>query len=292
MAINTVKVEIGTRVNCALWYCGTGTVYGIVGKQSPETVRTMMGVVAMGGSAEFEIVFDNGSKSSTSECIVRGSQWQIFDEVVDAEFIEKALQYADQCADEKAMEESLARLAYAEGLNSLRNDPQYKHLEQGDDRYSGKLAAKNIRTELKSAFKGVKFSVRKAHYGTLYIGWTDGPTKAEVEAVTMRYKIGSFDSMQDLASTNPTPWSDTFGGCDYIFTTREYSDEAISKALAQVEVTYADELDGRPLTLAMYKAGDLHNVYVGCRQDSVSCVARQTLEISPRELADNEQEAA
>lgn len=287
MAINTAKVEIGTRVNCALWYCGTGTVYGIVGEQSPETVRSFMGVGAMGGSAEFEIVFDNGSKSTTSECIVRGIQWQIYDEVVDAEFIEKALKYADQRADEKAMEESLERLAYAEALGALRSDPQYKGLEQGADG-SGKLAAKNIRTQLKAAFKGVKFSVRKAHYGTLYINWTDGPTKEEVEAITARYKTGSFDSMQDLASINRTPWSETFGGSEYVFVSREYSDEAISKALAQVEITYADELDGRPLTLAMYKAGDLHNVYVGCRQDSVSCVARQTLEISPRELADDE----
>lgn len=291
MAINTVKVEIGTRVNCALWYCGTGTVYGIVGEQSPESVRSMMGVVAMGGSAEFEIVFDNGAKSTTSESIVRGIQWQIYDEVVDAEFIEKALQYADQRADEKAMEESLQRLAYAEALGALRSDPQYKALEQGADG-SGKLAAKNIRTQLKVAFKGVKFSVRKAHYGTLYINWTDGPTKEEVEAITARYKTGSFDSMQDLASINRTPWSETFGGSEYVFVSREYSDEAISKALAQVEITYADELDGRPLTLEMYKTGQLNDIYLGFRQDSVSCVARQSLEVSPRELVWGEHEAA
>lgn len=278
MAINTANVVIGTRVNCALWYFGTGTVYGITGKQSPESVKSLFdGVGVMGGSADFEIVFDNGTKSNTPESIVRGIQWQIYDEVVDAAFIEKALQYAEQCADEKAREESLQRLAFAEGLKQLRNDPQYKDLEQGDDRWSGKLAAKNIRIQLKAAFKGVKFSVRKNHYGSVCINWTDGPTKAEVEAITLRYKIGSFDAMQDLATSTPTPWSDTFGGVDYISVSREYSDEAITKTLNQVAVKYDDQLKGRPLTLEMYRKGELSSIYAGCG-DSISCIVRKTLE--------------
>jgi len=40
----------------------------------------------------------------------------------------------------------------------------------------GKLVASNLRIEFKKAFPGVKFSVRKEHFGCVRIAWTDGPT--------------------------------------------------------------------------------------------------------------------
>ena len=51
----------------------------------------------------------------------------------------------------------------------LKADPAYAHLEQGSDEHSGKLAAANIRRELKKAYPGIKFSVRKEHYGSVNI---------------------------------------------------------------------------------------------------------------------------
>lgn len=62
--------------------------------------------------------------------------------------------------------------------------------------------AKLIRERLKAEFPGVKFGVRSKTYSggaSIRVEWTDGPTKAQVEAVTGRYAGGRFDGMIDLA---------------------------------------------------------------------------------------------
>ncbi len=60
--------------------------------------------------------------------------------------------------------------------------------------------AKIIRSELKAAFPGVKFSVRSDRYSMgshIDVRWTDGPSKKAVEAITdQRYGTG-FDGMTD-----------------------------------------------------------------------------------------------
>lgn len=109
--------------------------------------------------------------------------------------------------------------AYAAEVEALKADPKWGgHLEQGDDRYSGKLAAKNIRKELKRAFPGVKFSVRKERYGTVRIAWDD--TRASVEAVedlVRKYKGGHFDGMEDIYVHRKNAWATVFGGSDFVF---------------------------------------------------------------------------
>jgi hypothetical protein len=62
--------------------------------------------------------------------------------------------------------------------------------------------AKLVRAALKKAFPGVKFSVRSDSYAggaSIDVGWTDGPTGKEVDAVIKMYEGGGFDGMQDLA---------------------------------------------------------------------------------------------
>lgn len=61
--------------------------------------------------------------------------------------------------------------------------------------------AKLVRTALKYAFPGVKFSVRSDNYAggaSIRIHWTDGPTKGDVDAIAGRYAGADFDGMQDL----------------------------------------------------------------------------------------------
>ena len=57
--------------------------------------------------------------------------------------------------------------------------------------------AKMLRKDLKAAFPGVKFSVRKRDYDCVTIDWTDGPTNEAVEAVANKYSGGGFDGMID-----------------------------------------------------------------------------------------------
>jgi hypothetical protein len=58
--------------------------------------------------------------------------------------------------------------------------------------------AKMIRKDLKAAFPGTKFSVRKRDFNCVTINWTDGPTEMGVEDITYKYLGGGFDSMIDL----------------------------------------------------------------------------------------------
>lgn len=61
--------------------------------------------------------------------------------------------------------------------------------------------AKLVRAALKKAFPAVKFSVRSRSYSggaSIDVGWTDGPTKKEVDAVIDGFSGSGFDGMQDL----------------------------------------------------------------------------------------------
>jgi hypothetical protein len=59
--------------------------------------------------------------------------------------------------------------------------------------------AKLIRAELKAAFTGVKFSVRKEHFAIwVTIPATASVTVADVEAITNNYLGSKFDSQTDM----------------------------------------------------------------------------------------------
>ncbi|MDJ0336587.1 hypothetical protein QMG83_15265 [Salinibacterium sp. G-O1] len=68
------------------------------------------------------------------------------------------------------------------------------------DYISTKDTATLVRVALKSAFPGVKFSVRMST-GTasawMRVRWSDGPTTRDVDAITARYEGRKFNSMTD-----------------------------------------------------------------------------------------------
>jgi len=62
-------------------------------------------------------------------------------------------------------------------------------------------AAAAIREELKTKFKGVKFSVTSENFSmgnSVNITWTDGPTEDEVQEITGKYQYGHFNGMEDI----------------------------------------------------------------------------------------------
>jgi hypothetical protein len=64
--------------------------------------------------------------------------------------------------------------------------------------------ARLIRAALKSAFPGVKFSVRSEKYSggcSVDVSWIDGPTVKEVDAVAGMFEGKRFDGMIDMAWT-------------------------------------------------------------------------------------------
>lgn len=186
---------VGTRVHCGLYGGKNGIIYAIHGEQRPETVRVLASVVMAGGNAEFDIVWETGTESlGISEAIIHSVQWTMLPGIATAEEITALRAHAasEQQRSEKELAEQRER--FSAEVKALRIDPQHAHLEQGGDESSGKLAAKNIRTELKRAFPGIKFSVRKWHHGSVSVAWRDGPTTRQVEAITNNYLAGSFNS--------------------------------------------------------------------------------------------------
>lgn len=255
--IDQKLVVVGTRVYTGLYSRGGGTVFAIHGEQLPETITTLLGgAMVSGGKARFDIVFDNGSLShDLPECVLRGVQWKIFDEVVPAEEITKALAHAADTHAIKRGEELKTKEAYAKLLKHFKTEPKYAHLTQGDDCYSGKLAASNIRIELKRAFPGVKFSVRKNDYGSVGVNWVDGPTPSQVEVITNEYKGGRFDSMEDIYEFSKSPRVAVFGGSKYLSTSRSVSLELVQKAIDAIFEEFPGNFEG----IAKPRAEDYKN---------------------------------
>lgn len=64
-------------------------------------------------------------------------------------------------------------------------------------------ASKALKTQLTKAFPGTKFSVRLSRgtgWGNVTVGWTDGPTVAQVDAIAQPWSGKSFDGMTDSAT--------------------------------------------------------------------------------------------
>jgi hypothetical protein len=109
---------------------------------------------------------------------------------------------------------------------------EFAHLERRDNTHGGGVfAARNMRTELKRAFPGVKFSV-KSDYNSVRVRWTDGPADAQVNEVIGRFDIGASDSQADYFYTVSTAFSQLFGGVQYLFTNRSTSQEFTARVLA------------------------------------------------------------
>jgi hypothetical protein len=99
--------------------------------------------------------------------------------------------------------------------------------------------AKLVRAAVKEVFPKIKFGVKSKTYSggaSITISWIDGPTSAQVNAVTSRFSGADFDPMQDL-KTNRT--SELNGekvsfGADYIFTQRQISARHLRDAILDV----------------------------------------------------------
>lgn len=234
-------IQIGQKVYSGLYGGRHGVVYAIHGAQRPDSVGSMHGgVIRFGGNAYFDIVFTNGTEShQLPETILYGVQWKIFDEVVSAEEIRAMRGYAASETTRKEAETKRKSDEFSAAVAALRAAPRYKGLQQTSQEnavYESKLAAINIRRELKTAFPGVKFSVTSS-YDSARIVWTDGPTTGEVENITGKYQGGFFDGMEDMYHFTDSPWTSVFGSAKYVSTSRKHSADAMTKAVEHIHKT-------------------------------------------------------
>lgn len=233
----TAIIRQGQRVFCGLHGGKYGIVIGILGGQRPETVQPLGSGVTMGGHATFDVAFDEYISRGLPECILRGVQWEIFDSIATADEIIDAVQRAkDAEAMKKLQETAAADRRQAEREEHAKN-PAFAHLLKKTDRpdwHGGRLSAENIRRELKRVFPGEKFSV-KSDYSSVDIRWDNGPTTDEVEAVTKRHQMGSFNGMEDIYEYSADrTFADVFGGVRYVSCHRSETLEAIREAFAKM----------------------------------------------------------
>lgn len=165
------------------------------------------------------------------------------DEVISEEVINKSLERADKIErleEEKERQEQRDKEATRERLLK-----EYSYLERAD-KFDHKAAGRNIRTELKRAFPGVKFSVRYDSFsgGDSYdVDWTDGPTTKQVDAIIDKYGNRHPDpySYGDYWDCVPSVFNNLFGSVGYTSANRRISDEAAAKVMSENPTLSRDE---------------------------------------------------
>lgn len=103
--------------------------------------------------------------------------------------------------------------------------------------------AKLIRTALKEAFPGFKFSVRSSVYSggaSITVSWTDGPTSKQVDEIVKVFEGSYFDGMTDYKGLNYSAINgqEVRFGADFIFTKREYTSGFLTGATVAVMEKY------------------------------------------------------
>ncbi|MER5018487.1 hypothetical protein KDV78_21480 [Providencia stuartii] len=258
-------LSVGQVVYTNLYNLGKGVIVNIHGEQKPQSIKNMYNVMVTGGNAEFDIVFFNGNKSNRlPESILHGIQWKIEDETVDQETIKSLIEKAEAHEQAEKAEEERKINEFKQGVEFQKSNKEYSHLTQitSNSDNKVKIVGKNIRAELKKHFPKTKFSVRKQYYSSYHVNWTDGPTVDEVESIINKYETSRFDSYTDYHYSEISPFNVVYGGADYVFTHRDYSDEIIALAIKSLIDKYGEsyEFDTAIMTVENYHQGILYKI--------------------------------
>lgn len=269
--IGSIQVlQVGQRVHSKLYGGRDGVIFQIHGEPRPQTIRQhVSGVVCMGGSADCDIVWENGTKSlRIPEAIIYGVQWRVhWGDIASQKVIDLLLSNVERVKSIHAYEKQEETRKFDAEKQRLLAAPQYKRLirmtdAQAEAKSKDKwacscvVASQNIRKLLKLHFPGVKFSVTTSKYSggdSIRVKWMDGPTNERVKKVTDPFTGSTFDGMQDLKSYVHTPFNTLFGDSDHVFTDREYSDSAIQSAIDD----YFGDSANKP-TVEDYRMGRLY----------------------------------
>lgn len=258
-------LSVGQVVYTNLYNLGKGVIVNIHGEQKPQSIKNMYNVMVTGGNAEFDIVFFNGNKSNRlPESILHSVQWRIKNETVEQETIKSLIEKAEAHEQAEKAEEERKINEFKQGVEFQKSNKEYSHLTQitSNSDKKVKIVGKNIRAELKKHFPKTKFSVRKQYYSTYHVSWSDGPTVEEVESIINKYETSRFDSYTDYHYSETSPFNVVYGGADYVFTHRDYSDEMIALAIKSLIDKYGEsyEFDTALMTVENYHQGILYKI--------------------------------
>ena len=121
--------------------------------------------------------------------------------------------------------------------------------------------AKLIRKSLKEAFPTTKFSVVSSKYAggsSIHIRWIDGPTDAEVSAISDRFAGAYFDGSIDYqGSVYAMMNGEQVHFCaNFVFTKRENSDQAVTDAIKALTEKFPGNMRSNP-TVEAFRCGRL-----------------------------------
>lgn len=266
------SLRIGQRIHSALYGGRDGIVYAIKGEQCPNTIKRLGGVIATGGNALFDIIYEDGTESPrVPEAILHGPQWYIAAEdapLATDEEIKAALAFAAQEEERRSRESAKA----AEDREKLRAalPGQYPFLTtfKGSKKSPHALGAANIKKHLSVAFRGVAFSVTSDIFSggnSIDVRWKDGPTTKAVNDITDRYQTSDFDGMQDISVSRGAVFPEIFGGAKYVFEHRDFSPEAVDGAISALWQKYrmAEQKEAPPQpTYEDYKTGAIWRIKI------------------------------
>lgn len=124
-----------------------------------------------------------------------------------------------------------------------------------------------VRAALKTAFPGMKFSVRSETFSggdAVRIGWTNGPSHEAVDAITDRFTSGTFNGMTDSFEYNRDRTGPT---AMFVTCNRRISAELEAKVTADLRAMFASEPSEGFETLAyrILRKSDLRGGYAGLR---------------------------
>jgi ribosomal protein L15 len=228
------QIVQGQRVKSGHRSGNDGIIIAIHGKQSPSTIGKLGGFMNYGGSAYFDVAFPDHISRRVPESVVR--DWDIYESIATADEILDAIAQANAQQELAKLQEQVKAERHELERQEFRKDPKYAHLVKVGERErcsGGKLVAVNIRTELKRHFPKVKFRVT-SDYNSVNVKWENGPSPAKVKEITDKYQLGNFDGMQDMyVSSDEDSFNKVFGGCKYVFETREVSIENKRKAFKE-----------------------------------------------------------
>jgi Large polyvalent protein associated domain 30/Large polyvalent protein associated domain 29 len=227
----TTIVVVGQRVHSILYGGRDGIIFRINGEQAPASVGSIGGVMSFGGRATFDIVFEDHVSPMLPESILRGVQWRIYDEVATPEEIKTALAVAEAAKVAKAAAETAAgeRRAAEREAHKAENPHLFKFADK-PGWSGGRLAAANIRIELKKTFPATKFKVTSSH-NSVSVSWTDGPSYDVVRKLVGKYQAGHFNGMEDIYENNrEATFAQVFGDPEYTSCSREATLDAVRQA--------------------------------------------------------------
>lgn len=149
-----------------------------------------------------------------------GLYWDDIDNII---YPQRKVDAAIKRANE--LEQEISNTARAKGNRDRREikilPSKYPHLKPiQTNANSYRQLRSNVVADLKHNFPNQSFVIRKRHYGSMVIEWTDGVTSDDVMGVVGKFKDHKSDVTGDFNDYAPSNFNRVFGGIDYIFTNR------------------------------------------------------------------------